>query len=67
LREIASIAFTNIVEFLNNDLGLKALNEFSLDKVGAIDNQITELDKIEGRTKTLSSNLNAKLKSFRFL
>lgn len=67
LREVAAIAFTDVTEFFNNDWTLKPMNEIPREKLGAMEIKITEGSRIEGKTKSISSNLNCKVKALMIL
>ena len=67
LREIIAIAFTNASDLLDNNWMLKPLNEIPREKIGAVNIRITESGNSEGITKTISTNLNAKIKALVFL
>ena len=67
LREIIAIAFTNASELLDNNWRLKPLNEIPKEKIGAVNIKVTESRNNEYMTKTISTNLNAKIKALEFL
>lgn len=67
LREIAAIAFTDIAEFFNNDWTLRPMNEIPREKLGAMEIRITKSSKFDGKTTSVSSNLNCKIKALMIL
>ena len=67
LKEIIAIAFSNASDLLNDDWSLKPLNEIPREKIGAINIRISESSKFESRTKSISTNLTAKIKALEFL
>lgn len=67
LKEIIAIAFTNASELLDNNWRLKPLNEIPKEKIGAVNIRVTESKNNDYITKTISTNLNAKIKALEFL
>lgn len=67
LKEIVAIAFSDVTELFNDDWTLKPLNEVSLEKVKALDILIKEESKFEVKTKSISINMDSKMKALAIL
>lgn len=67
LKEFVALAFGNVTDYLQDDWKLKPLNEIPKDKRGSIDFKVTENIQSGGRSITISSNLDVKVKALKFL
>jgi phage terminase small subunit len=67
LKEFVALAFGNATDYLQDDWKLKPLNEIPEEKRGPVDFKVTENIKTGGRSITISSNLNVKIKALQFL
>lgn len=67
LRELVSLAFTDVSDFLNDDYSLKPLNEIPKEKTRAVNLRVSESNRLEGRTKSISTNMSVRIKALKIL